>query len=58
MDRFEMIAAVVALDGSRIIRASGAGAWRDADQIGRGLGARLLDEGAGEILDEARTVDS
>jgi hydroxymethylbilane synthase len=53
-DRFEMIAAVIALDGSRIIRGSGAGLWRDAERVGRELAGRLLDEGAGDILEEAR----
>lgn len=46
----EIVAAVVALDGSRAVRAHVRGAIGDARLLGKAAGAQLLAEGAGEIL--------
>ena len=46
----ELIAMVVALDGSRAIRGHGAAPRGEAAALGARVGAQLLDEGAGEIL--------
>lgn len=55
-DAIELVAAVTALDGSRMIRTVVHGSRNDA----RGLGARaareLLAQGAGDILEDARRV--
>jgi len=51
-DAIEVIATVVAPDGSRALRAQAHGARHDAVALGRQAAARLLDEGAGEILAE------
>ena len=53
-DQLEMIAAVVALDGSKAVRASGRGARADAAALGRRIGAQLIADGADEILNDAR----
>ena len=52
--QIELVAAVVALDGSRAIRANARGPQSDARALGRRVGEQLLAEGAGEILAEAR----
>ena len=52
-DAIEVIATVVAPDGSRALRAHAHGARHDAVAVGRQAAAQLLDEGAGEILAEA-----
>jgi hydroxymethylbilane synthase len=57
-DRLEMIAAVVALDGSRAIRDRAQGAQKEAAAMGARLGAQLLAAGAGEILAEAGSHQS
>jgi len=51
---FELSAAVIALDGSRAVRASARGPWRDAASIGARVGAQLIAEGAADILADAR----
>ncbi len=57
-DQFELVAAVIALDGSRLLKTVVHGARTDA----RGLGVRaaqdLLAQGAGEILEDARRVQA
>ncbi len=49
----ELVAVVVALDGSRAVRARASGEIGNARLIGKAVGAQLLAEGAGEILAEA-----
>jgi hydroxymethylbilane synthase len=48
-----VIAVVVALDGSRAVRAHATGEAANARLIGKAVGAQLLTEGAGEILEAA-----
>jgi hydroxymethylbilane synthase len=50
----ELSGVVVSLDGSRVVRGRARGALRDADALGARLGAELLAQGAGDILEEAR----
>jgi len=50
----ELVAAVVALDGSRAIRASARGSFDEAVAVGARVGAQLLADGAGDILAETR----
>ncbi len=50
----ELIAAVLALDGSRAVRSHARARLAEARELGASVGARLLEEGAGEILDEVR----
>ena len=52
--RLELIAVVVALDGSRAVRERTVGPWADARALGVRAGLALLDQGAGEILADAR----
>lgn len=49
-DALDLTAIVVALDGSRAVRASARGTIRDAATIGIRAGAQLLADGAAEIL--------
>ena len=53
-DLLEIIAAVVALDGSRFVRGHALGPRRDAAALGARVGAQLIADGAGDILAEAR----
>jgi hydroxymethylbilane synthase len=53
-DRIEIVAAVVALDGSRLVRGHAGAPRRDAAALGARVGAQLLADGAGDILAEAR----
>jgi hydroxymethylbilane synthase len=53
-DSLELLATVVALDGSRAIHARARGPRREAVQIGSRVGAQLLADGADEILTQAR----
>jgi hydroxymethylbilane synthase len=50
----ELVAAVAALDGSRIVRGRARGPLREGAAIGARLAAQLISEGANEILSEAR----
>jgi hydroxymethylbilane synthase len=52
-DQLEIIAAVVALDGSRLVRGHGRAARREAAALGARVGEQLIADGAGEILAEA-----
>jgi hydroxymethylbilane synthase len=54
-DALDMIAAVVALDGSRIVRGRASGPRRDAAALGAKVGAQLIAGGADAILAELRT---
>jgi hydroxymethylbilane synthase len=53
-ESFELTAAVIALDGSRVVRGASRGPWRDAAAIGARVGGQLIADGAGEILADAR----
>jgi hydroxymethylbilane synthase len=55
-DQLEIIAAVVALDGSRLVRGQARAARREAAALGARVGAQLIADGAGEILAQARQV--
>jgi hydroxymethylbilane synthase len=57
-DSFELVAVVVALDGSRAVRASARGSLRNAAAIGAQVAARLLADGADEILGDVRSRQS
>jgi hydroxymethylbilane synthase len=50
----ELIAVVVSLDGSRAVRAEARGSADEAAALGERVAARLLQDGAGEILEECR----
>jgi hydroxymethylbilane synthase len=52
----ELTAAVVALDGSRVVRAEDRGTMLQASELGSRVGARLVAEGAEEILADVRRV--
>jgi hydroxymethylbilane synthase len=47
-----LTAIVVSLDGARAVRADGTGSADDPDALGTTVAERLLNDGAGEILDE------
>ena len=51
--RLVLVAVVMSLDGSRAIRAEAEGPIADAEELGVRAAARLLDQGAAEILAEA-----
>ncbi|HEY7169206.1 MAG TPA: hydroxymethylbilane synthase [Vicinamibacterales bacterium] len=53
-DTLELVGAVVALDGSRAVRATERGSRSSAAELGARVAARLIEHGAGEILDETR----
>jgi hydroxymethylbilane synthase len=55
-DELELVAVVVALDGSRAVRGNGRAPARDAAGLGARIGAELIQDGADEILAEARRV--
>jgi hydroxymethylbilane synthase len=55
-DELELVAAVIAPDGTRAVRASARGTHAGARAIGREAAERLLAEGAGDILAEARKI--
>ncbi len=55
-DTLELVAAVVALDGSRAVRGHARGPRYEAAALGARVGAALLADGAGEILAQARHV--
>jgi hydroxymethylbilane synthase len=52
-------AAVIAADGRQVMRERGAGVPADAEQLGRDLARRLLNDGAGSLITvpSARTID-
>lgn len=57
-DAIDLLAVVVSLDGSRALYGSGRGMRHEAAAVGARVGAQLLADGAGEILAEARHVQS
>jgi len=52
--RLSLVAAVVALDGSRAVRAHANGSRAEAAVLGRRVAKQLIDDGAEEILAEAK----
>jgi hydroxymethylbilane synthase len=50
----ELVGAVVALDGSRVVRAIERGPRAGAAELGRRVAGRLIEQGADAILDETR----
>jgi hydroxymethylbilane synthase len=57
-DQLDIVAAVIALDGSRVIRASAHGPRDDARAVGERAAHELIAKGADEILEDARRVQS
>jgi hydroxymethylbilane synthase len=57
-DELELIAAVTALDGSRMVRALVRGVRADARGIGVQAARDLLAQGAGDILEDARRANA
>lgn len=57
-DGLELVAAVLSLDGQRIIRRQARGSREAARTLGAQVAAALLQAGAGEILDEVRRQQS
>jgi hydroxymethylbilane synthase len=53
-DSLELVAVVVALDGSKAVRATGQSPRTDAASLGRRVGTQLIAEGADQILAEVR----
>jgi hydroxymethylbilane synthase len=53
-DGLDMLATVVSLDGSRVVYASARGTGSGAAALGARVAAQLLNDGAGEILEEVR----
>jgi hydroxymethylbilane synthase len=53
-DRLELVAIVVALDGSRAVHARASGLRSEAGALGARVATELLARGAGDILDDAR----
>ena len=54
-ERLDVAAAVMTLDGSRLLRARRDGASDGAEEIGSSVARELLDAGAAEIVAQART---
>lgn len=57
-EMLDLVAIVVALDGSRAVHAQARGAWNEAAALGGRVGAQLLRDGAGEILADASSRQS
>jgi hydroxymethylbilane synthase len=53
-DTLELVASVIALDGSRIVRATARGRHADAEALGRSVGEQLIADGAIDILEDSR----
>lgn len=53
-DALELVSAVIAPDGTRVLRVAVRGARADARRIGADAAAQLLAQGAGELLADAR----
>jgi hydroxymethylbilane synthase len=53
-DALELVSAVIALDGSRAVRATARGAQAAAAALGARVARQLIDQGADEILEDAR----
>jgi hydroxymethylbilane synthase len=50
----DLLATVISLDGARAVYASARGSWDEAAVLGKHVAAQLLNDGAGDILDEVR----
>lgn len=57
-DRLELHAVVASLDGTRVIRDKKMGTRARAAELGRDVARQLLRQGAADILNEARQVES
>ncbi|PYR24377.1 MAG: hydroxymethylbilane synthase [Acidobacteria bacterium] len=57
-DALELVAVVAAVDGSRVVRARASGSRLRAANIGAEAAGRLMQDGAGEILAEARRTQT
>ena len=57
-DQFELVAAVIALDGSRMMRTVVHGPRHEARALGVRAANELLAQGAADILEEARRVQA
>jgi hydroxymethylbilane synthase len=57
-DTIELVAVVIALDGSRVVRGHGQAARSGAAALGAAVGAQLITDGAGDILAEAQRISS
>ena len=57
-DELELVAVVVSLDGRRAIHGAGRGRWDEAAALGARVGARLLADGAGDILADAHRAQA
>jgi hydroxymethylbilane synthase len=55
-DQLDLVAVVVALDGSRAVRASARGRQASAAELGSSVAQQLVADGAADILDESRRV--
>jgi hydroxymethylbilane synthase len=56
--RLELVASVIAIDGSRAMRTTVHGSRDDARTIGRRAAEHLLEDGAGDILEDARRAQA
>jgi hydroxymethylbilane synthase len=54
---FELVAIVVAVDGSEAVRASARGSYAEAAHVGAKVAEMLLADGAGDILADMRLAD-
>jgi hydroxymethylbilane synthase len=54
-DILDLVGLVVAVDGSRVVRATARGTWEDARSLGSQVAAALLNQGADAILADARS---
>ncbi len=57
-DALELVAVVAAVDGSRVVRARASGSRLRAANIGAEAAGQLMQDGAGEILAEARRTQT
>jgi hydroxymethylbilane synthase len=57
-ETLELVAAVAALDGSRIVRAEARGSRAEAAALGREVAARLTEQGAADILADSRRAQT
>ena len=57
-DLLELVAAVIALDGSRMVRASARRPRSEAAALGREVAGQLIADGAADILEDSRRVQS
>jgi hydroxymethylbilane synthase len=53
-NELDLLATVVSIDGSRAVYGSARGEWRNAAALGAHVAGQLLNDGAGDILEEVR----